>query len=426
MKTYVLVGAGLRALEMYAKPLMHDFADVAKIVGIFDINIVRAEYVRDNTDQSIPIFDNYEQMMLITQPDVVIITTIDSTHYEFIVKSLDYGSDVITEKPITIDADHCYEVINAEQRTKKEVVVAFNCRYKPNTTKIKELILEGILGDIHSVNFEWFLDTSHGAEYYRRWHRDVDKSGGLLVHKSTHHFDLINWWLDDYPTDVFANGTRSFYGHNRHQIGDRCLNCNFYNSCDFRFSKENYKKFSEMYFKAESLDGYIRDKCVFGKDISILDNMSLTARYNKGAILTYSLISFSPYEGWKVSITGTEGRLEATEYLSGKYSSSDFNEIKVFKKYLTSNKEEIIKYNIPKVQGKHGGADKELREVIFREKYKVDFKDPLFQYSDTVSGAKSLILGLSANKSIKENMPINMEDFINKLTLMKSTKSSLN
>ena len=49
------------------------------------------------------------------------------------------------------------------------------------------------------MHFEWALDTVHGADYFRRWHREKKNSGGLLVHKSSHHFDLVNWWLGDVP-----------------------------------------------------------------------------------------------------------------------------------------------------------------------------------------------------------------------------------
>src|SRR5690606_20513915 len=56
------------------------------------------------------------------------------------------------------------------------------------------------------------LDTAHGADYFRRWHRYKDKSGGLLIHKASHHFDLINWWLADAPVRVYASGGLRFYG----------------------------------------------------------------------------------------------------------------------------------------------------------------------------------------------------------------------
>ena len=52
--------------------------------------------------------------------------------------------------------------------------------------------MDGLVGRPLLVDFSWVLDTSHGADYFRRWHREKQNSGGLLVHKSTHHFDLVN------------------------------------------------------------------------------------------------------------------------------------------------------------------------------------------------------------------------------------------
>ena len=59
--------------------------------------------------------------------------------------------------------------------------------------------MSGGIGEITGVDFRWYLDRVHGADYFRRWHRRKDKSGGLLVHKATHHFDLVNWWLASTP-----------------------------------------------------------------------------------------------------------------------------------------------------------------------------------------------------------------------------------
>ena len=53
-------------------------------------------------------------------------------------------------------------------------------------------LASGTIGKVISVHFEWMLDTVHGADYFRRWHRLKEKSGGLMVHKSGHHFDLVS------------------------------------------------------------------------------------------------------------------------------------------------------------------------------------------------------------------------------------------
>ena len=69
----------------------------------------------------------------------------------------------------------------------------------------------GAIGEVLSVDFHWMLNTHHGADYFRRWHSQKRFSGGLMVHKATHHFDLVNWWLSAVPTAVFAKGDRKFY-----------------------------------------------------------------------------------------------------------------------------------------------------------------------------------------------------------------------
>src|SRR6185436_18778328 len=90
------------------------------------------------------------------------------------------------------------------------VRVAFNYRYNPLHEAFKNEL--GELGEIGSVHFEWLLDVRHGADYFRRWHRDKANSGRVLVHKATHHFDLVNWWLGAVPERVYAEGRLFFYG----------------------------------------------------------------------------------------------------------------------------------------------------------------------------------------------------------------------
>src|SRR5207247_10220106 len=70
------------------------------------------------------------------------------------------------------------------------------------------ILMEKAVGDVISVDFHEYLDTSHGADYFRRWHRLKQNSGTLLVHKASHHFDLANWWLDSTPVEVTATRDR--------------------------------------------------------------------------------------------------------------------------------------------------------------------------------------------------------------------------
>lgn len=402
MKRYVIVGASSRGFEMYAKPLTGELKDVAELVGIYDINSVRANFVSRECG-NIPIYHSFEKMLEETRPDAVIVTTIDRFHHEYIIKALEFGCDAITEKPMTIDDEKCRAIFDAEKRTGRKVIVTFNVRFDPYVARIKELIKEEAVGDIHSVHLEWFLDTRHGADYFRRWHRYIENSGSLLIHKASHHFDMINWWVDQEPEELYAFGTRNFYGPTREKRGVRCLTCSHKKNCELYWDITSSEFMRKFYLEAEMEDGYYRDRCVFAEDINIYDSMSVNVKYNKGALLSYSLVAYSPYEGWKATINGSRGRIEAEYFSSGAKAEETVRQIKVF-----NRKGEVITVQMPKDTGEHGGGDARLRRMIFTG----DIPDPLGQQADSWAGAMSCLIGAASNISIRQKKPVTILDLL--------------
>ena len=89
-----------------------------------------------------------------TNPDTVIVTSRDDTHIDYILKGLENNLTVITEKPMVTKADDARRVIEAEKKSSGKVIVAFNYRYNPFHRKIKELILEGKIGRVTSVDLK--------------------------------------------------------------------------------------------------------------------------------------------------------------------------------------------------------------------------------------------------------------------------------
>ena len=159
--------------------------------------------------------DRFDEMIKNEKPDYVLVTSIDRTHHKYIIRAMELGCDVISEKPMTVDAEKTQLILDAVERTGRNLRVTFNYRYSPHNTKIRELIMNGAIGDVFSVHFEWLLNTQHGADYFRRWHRDKRNSGGLLVHKSP--FDLVNFWLE--PRRTLCSGRFSFYGRENVKTG---------------------------------------------------------------------------------------------------------------------------------------------------------------------------------------------------------------
>lgn len=391
MKKVVLVGAGGRALHMFAKPLSSEWKGIVDFCGVYDLNQVRAKLLGDEC--GVPAFDSFANMLEACKPDTVIVATSDHTHHTYIIAALESGCDVITEKPMTVDADKCRAILEAERRTGHRVTVTFNLRFMPYTSRIKELLAGGAIGAIRHVSFDYFLDRSHGADYFRRWHAEMEKSGGLLVHKSTHHFDIVNWWLDSKPEEVHAFGTRTFYGPTREQRGERCSNCKFTGTCEFYvdFSQDEFA--SRYYLQAEQEDGYIRDRCVFHDRIDIYDTMSVQVKYVNNAVLSYSLVTYSPEEGWRATFTGSVGRMEVACTYSGPETDLEAYRIRIVKP-----SGETITEEVPIADGEHGGGDERLLRMLFGG----TVGDPLGQQADSTAGALSLLIGAAANRSIAE------------------------
>jgi len=232
-KRLAMVGTSGRGIRMWGKSVIEDYGDLFEFVGLCDINPGRMEFAKKYMDVACPVFADFGKMVAQTKPDTIIVTTVDAYHHQYITKGMELGCDIITEKPMTIDETKCQEILDAERKTKRKCIVTFNYRYAPHRQKIKELLMQNVIGKVTSVDFHWYLDTFHGADYFRRWHRLREKSGSLLVHKATHHFDLLNWWLDSDPAEVFAYGALEFYGRNNSFRNDKCRGCPYTDKCKY-------------------------------------------------------------------------------------------------------------------------------------------------------------------------------------------------
>jgi predicted dehydrogenase len=299
-KTYCIVGTGSRS-AFYFTAIATTYKATSEVCGFCDSNQTRMDYanalITNLGHVTVPTFKSteFEQMIKETDCDEVIVTSIDRTHDIYIIKAMKLGKNVITEKPMTIDAPRCMRILDTATETGQKLRVTFNYRYSPHNTKIFELIRDGAIGKVTSVHFEWLLNTSHGADYFRRWHRDKKNSGGLLVHKATHHFDLVKFWLQTQPDTVYAQGDLKFYG--RENAEERGVNLFYHRSHGaeaaqtdpFSLDMEQNPKLKCLYLDAEHEDGYFRDQSVFGDGISIEDTMNVLVRYKNGAVMTYSL-----------------------------------------------------------------------------------------------------------------------------------------
>jgi predicted dehydrogenase len=416
-----LVGTGIRGTSCWGKPVMDGYGDLVEFVGLCDINPGRVAYAKKYMGVACNTYTDFDLMMKETKPDMLIVTTVDATHNQFIVKGLEYGADVLTEKPLTTDEIKCQQILDAQRRTGKKVRVGFNYRYGTLFTAIKQALEEQRAGRITSVDFHWYLNTYHGADYFRRWHGYRNKSGSLLVHKASHHFDLLNWWIDSDPVEVNAYGKLEHYGRNNAFRGDKCRTCDLKQKCKFYWDITADPQLVQLYVENEKYDGYIRDNCLWRTDIDIFDKMAVQIRYANDVQVSYSLTAYSPYEGLTIAFNGMKGRIDSWQDLpwrtqekvsqadrhkremsQGSGDESGYDEIVVSENF---GKSELVK--VPMVRAGHGGGDDRLRDDIFRPSGTVD---PLKHAAGLRDGVMAILIGIAARKSIDEGRPVKIEE----------------
>lgn len=416
-----LVGTGIRGVTFWGKRLADEYSDILEFVGLHDHNPGRLAYGRKYMGVDCPLYDDFDTMIVQSKPDLLIVTTKDSTHHDFIIRALQMGCDVLTEKPLTTDEKKCQAILDAERAAGKNLIVGFNYRWSPYNTQIKKLLVENAIGKVTSVDFHWYLNTYHGASYFRRWHGQMASSGSLWVHKATHHFDLLNWWIDSEPAEVFAFGDLEFYGKNGAFRGENCRNCPHTRECDFYWDITKDDFLSSLYVANEQYDGYIRDNCLFRNEIDIYDKMSAQVRYQNNVQLNYSLTTYSPFEGWRVSFNGTEGRLEAWSdipyYKDLKVSESekharelaqDESDLRSYEPVIVHKLwKEYQKVEVGMKRGGHGGGDSRLQDKLFRDPAG---SDPYGHTAGSRDGAMSVLIGIAARKSIQTGQPVRIEE----------------
>ncbi|MBA7551556.1 putative oxidoreductase YteT [subsurface metagenome] len=420
-KRLALVGTGIRGISFWGRRVLQEYGDIVEFVGLCDINPGRLEFGKEYIGAACPTFTNFEKMMKETRPDMLIVTTVDATHHEFIIKGLEMGADVLTEKPMTTDEIKCQNILDTEKKTGRRLIVGFNYRYGPHPTKIKELLVNEIVGKVTSVDFHWYLNVYHGASYFRRWHGLRDKSGTLLVHKATHHFDLLNWLIDSDPVEVFANGDLEHYGKNNSFRSTKCRQCPFKEKCNFFWDITNNDVYMKLYVANENYDGYIRDACLWRNEIDIYDKMAVQIRYANNVQVSYSLTTYSPYECWRIAFNGFKGRLDSWQDIPWqKGVPGDIDQSDLHRKEMSQEEEqkatdyEVIMVmdnfgkhkavKVPKAGGGHGGGDRRLQDQIFRNP---EMADPLKHGAGTRDGAMSILVGIAARKSIETGNPKN-------------------
>jgi predicted dehydrogenase len=261
------------------------------------------------------------------------------------------GIPLLLEKPVAITIEECRRLWQASQAATAtaSILVGFVLRYTPFYSKVKEIVGAGTLGTILTVEADENLGTNLTNLFHRGWRRDDGLSGGFMVEKCCHDFDILNWLVGEHVEAVFSRARRTHFVPD--PPGGRRS----------RFAAENIAR-------AEDLDfGDRRIAQAFHTPIpgspydfpaDSPDHQAVLLAFDRGALGTFTASMGQPHTTRGIRIRGTDGSLDG---------SLDDNRIVVHKPQARDdNGSEATVYVVEAESGNHNGGDKVIAEAFWR------------------------------------------------------------
>lgn len=386
MFTVSILGCGSRGHYTYGECMANYFPDRFKIVSVCDIDPKKIELAKQDwgiKDENC--FLDSDEFLKEKRSDALVIATQDRDHVKMCVKALELGYDILLEKPISPLENELYELLEANKKYNRKVIVCHVLRYAPAFLKIKELLDSGAIGKIVCIDWLEQVTYWHQAHSFVRgnWRNDEETSP-MIMQKCCHDLDLLQYYADSKCLTVYSVGDRSFFKKENQPDGasDRCATCKYKNSCVYSAEQlyvEKWKKDFDWVKDKPDVDDYARKQgwpfnvvdlsrpiteesirkayessqygqCVFACDNNVVDNQTVVMQFENGIKANLTMTAFTALPGRKMTFHGTLGEIEMDEEndyirLSRYGKGTQFFSIK-----------EILKIAINDTFG-HGGGD---------------------------------------------------------------------
>lgn len=409
--TISIVGAGNRA-RCYIDALNKYNKGKFKIVALFEPNFQNAEYfIRNFSVDKSQVYnggiDDFIKLDRIS--DVVMIATLDDSHYVPCIHAIKKGYDIILEKPISMSLEETLEIGKlASLHKDQHIVVCHVLRYAPFYRTIKEIIDSGRLGKVVDIQYNENIGYYHFAHSYVRgnW-RNTDVAAPIIVAKSCHDMDMLLYFLNSSCIKLSAFGSLNFFTHDKYddkKMAPRCSKCKIESNCPYSAIKiYGEGKIRSVVFNRDTEESLIKDletspygRCVFNCDNNVCDNMELLLEFENGVHATFNMSAFSNKIHRSLKIMCEYGEIRGLEYLK---------EIEV----APFGKEVEIVPVINNYTGGHNGADEGFM-VDFMNAYLNNLPMP----SSIDKSIESHVMAYLAEKSrINNGDSILIKEYIN-------------
>jgi predicted dehydrogenase len=408
-----LIGAGQRGARAYAEYAKKRPNEIA-ICAVAEPNDARrTQFAKEHNIPEELQFRSWEE--LLAQPklaEVVLICTQDRMHYAPVMKAIEQGYNILLEKPMSPDPLETFEMAAAADKAGVQLIVCHVLRYTPFFIALKQLLEEKRIGRLVTVQWNENVGFWHQAHSFVRgnW-RNSKESSPMILAKSCHDMDAIQWLVDDECDRLSSYGGLTYFNEANAPEGstERCTDgCAVEAECPYSALKVYYNELNKWPQnvvsepKLESRMKAIQEgpygRCVYRCDNDVVDHQVVNLRFRQGVTVAFTMTAFTNESTRTLKLMGTEGEIRA---------SLEKNEIDVIR--FDGRKERITP---AKSEGGHSGGDFKIMQQFVRI---LNGGAAPADISSAHVSANSHLLAFAAELSRTSGQTIVMEDYINGL-----------
>lgn len=410
--TAIVIGAGPRCTSAYTPYALHN-PEALKIVGVAEpIEERRKELQRLHQIPDENCFTSWEEIL--EQPkfaDMAFICTQDQMHYAPAIKALDCGYHLLLEKPIAPTAEECIQIRDKANEKNLHVLVCHVLRYTDLFSEVKKLVSEGRIGKLMSVTHcENVYHIHHSHSYVRGNWKNSKEGTPMILAKSCHDLDILQWLCDDVCTEVSSFGGLDFFCEKNapEDAPQFCMDgCPHIHTCTYSapriYAKERLwgteafetrPKTTEEILEALKTSDY--GKCVFRCNNDVVDHQVVNMNYASGTTVTFTMAAFTHNATRTMRLMGTHGEMRVI-----------FGEPYAIEVYdFRTGRKEVI--HTQQNSSGHGGGDFNLMNDLINF-MTTGKKSPSITSIDV--SVESHLLAFAAEKSRITNETIHMDTF---------------
>ena len=328
MNTYAVIGYGGRG-SLYTR-LLNERGDFT-LTAVCDINPDKLDKaVRDTGISKDKTFLDPEKFFAAGKlADALVLSTMDRTHYQYAIRALNLGYDLLLEKPIAETAEECRGIYELSKKLNRKVEVCHVLRYSPFYALIKQKIDGGELGKVVTVTQTENVGWYHQAHSFVRgnW-GNSEKSSPMILQKCCHDMDILYYLIGKDCKAVSSFGSLTYFTRDNAPEGsaDYCFMCPCADECIFN-CMNLYKKsgaangflfLTDYYGDADdnaAIERHFSDKnnrfarCVYKCDNDVVDHQVTNLLFDDGVTAQLTMTAFSAEITRVIKVHLTKGEI---------------------------------------------------------------------------------------------------------------------